>query len=45
MLTPIFSTVSVVLGLYLIIIHFFVNDPPLLKSDAVYHQGCYDPTH
>lgn len=45
MLVKILGGTSILLGLYLIVMRFVVQDPPLLKSDAVYHVGCYDPDY
>ena len=45
MFIPALGTGVVALGLYIIFQHFFVNEPPLLRSDAVFHIGCYDPDY
>ena len=45
MFIPALSAGVLLLGIYIVVLHFFINDPPVLRSDAVFHIGCYDPQY
>ena len=45
MLAQALSIAVILIGIYILTLHFFMREPALPRSDAVFHLGCYDPQY